>query len=160
MESKNLSHRVFHSPHYFIAFGFGSGLSPIAPGTCGTLAAMPIYLLLSYLSWPLYVLWLVAAFAIGVWVSDQVSRELKVHDFSGIVWDECLGYWMTMFLAPVGWIWMLYGFILFRVFDIWKPLWIGKADKYVKGGLGIMLDDVLAAIPAWVVLHIIAWGSS
>lgn len=151
-----LSNKVWQNPIYFIAFGFGSGLSPIAPGTCGTLAAIPIYWLLSSCSFPVYVLVTCAAFILGVKVSDIVSRELGEHDYQGIVWDEIVGYLLTMLMVPKGLWWVIAGFILFRLFDIWKPWPISWVDKRVQGGLGIMLDDVLAAIPAWIIIQLLA----
>ena len=153
----NLSNKVWQKPDYFIAFGFGSGLSPKAPGTFGTLAAIPFYLLMSACSWPLYLLFTIAAFFIGVVVSNSVSRDLGEHDYKGIVWDEFVGYFITMFMAPKGVVWVILGFILFRLFDIWKPQPIRWVDQRVQGGLGIMLDDVIAAIPAWLILHGIAY---
>jgi phosphatidylglycerophosphatase A len=153
-----LSNKVWQDPAYFIAFGFGSGLMPIAPGTWGTLAAMPIYLLWANSPWQIYLILTLAAFVLGVVVSDKVSTELGVHDYSGIVWDEVVGYLLTMFLVPVNIWWMIIGFFLFRLFDIWKPQPIGFVDKHVHGGLGIMLDDVLAAVPAWAVLQLLICG--
>jgi phosphatidylglycerophosphatase A len=100
----------------------------------------------------------VLAFILGVWVSDKVSKDLGVHDYKGIVWDEVVGYLLTMFIAPKGLIWMLLGFILFRIFDICKPQPIGYIDQKVHGGMGIMLDDVLAAVPAWLIIQILAWS--
>jgi phosphatidylglycerophosphatase A len=100
----------------------------------------------------------ILAFLLGVWVSDKVSQEMGVHDYSGIVWDEVVGYLLTMTMAPIGWGWMIIGFILFRIFDIWKPQPIRSIDKQVHGGIGIMLDDVLAAIPAWLLMQLLAWG--
>ena len=158
MNPVNLVNRVWQDPVYFIAFGFGSGLLPAAPGTWGTLAAIPLYLLLSGTHWSIYLILTALAFILGVWVSDKVSKELGVHDYKGIVWDEVVGYLLTMFLAPKGVIWMVLGFILFRIFDIWKPQPIGYIDQKVHGGLGIMLDDVLAAVPAWLIIHILAWS--
>ncbi|HBI21112.1 MAG TPA: phosphatidylglycerophosphatase A [Legionella sp.] len=158
MSNRTLSARVWQDPSYFIAFGFGSGLMPIAPGTWGTLAAMPVYLLLANSGWVFYSVATCLAFILGVFVCGRVSRDLGVHDYSGIVWDEVVGYLLTMFLAPPGFIWMCIGFVLFRVFDIWKPQPIGWVDLRVKGGWGIMLDDVLAAIPAWGILQLLAWG--
>lgn len=158
MNQTHLVNRVWQDPVYFIAFGFGSGLMPIAPGTWGTLAAIPLYLLLMGSHWSIYLALTILAFILGVWVSDKVSKELGVHDYKGIVWDEVVGYLLTMFLAPKGLIWMLLGFILFRIFDIWKPQPIGYVDQKVHGGLGIMLDDVLAAIPAWLIIQILAWS--
>lgn len=157
MNTVKVSKKVWQDPIYFIAFGFGSGLMPIAPGTWGTLAALPIYLLLAGSFWGTYLILTLAAFILGVAVCERVSSDLGVHDYSGIVWDEVVGYLLTMFLAPVGVIWMAIGFVLFRVFDIWKPYPISIVDKRVKGGFGIMLDDVLAAVPAWGGVQLIAW---
>lgn len=157
MQSK-LSQRVWQDPVYFIAFGFGSGLMPKAPGTFGTLAAMPVYCLIAHCAWPWYLLLTLVAFIGGVWVSDKVAKDLGLHDYQGIVWDEIVGYLLTMFMAPAGWGWMFLGFVLFRIFDIWKPQPIRFIDKRVPGGLGIMLDDVLAAIPAFLILQLLAWG--
>ena len=157
MNTAKLSTKVWQDPVYFIAFGFGSGLMPMAPGTWGTLAAIPVYLLLAGSSWSVYLAVTIAAFLLGIYVSEKVSRDLGVHDYSGIVWDEVVGYLLTMFLAPVSIGWMITGFILFRLFDIWKPQPIGFVDKHVHGGLGIMLDDVLAAIPALMVLQLLVW---
>ena len=143
--------------YHLFAFGFGSGLAPKAPGTFGTLAAIPVYWLIADLSLPLYGLWLVVTFALGVYWCDRSSRALGVHDHPGIVWDEMVGYWLTMFMAPAGWQWMLAGFVLFRVFDIAKPWPVSLADRKIHGGLGIMLDDIFAAIYAWVCLQALVW---
>jgi phosphatidylglycerophosphatase A len=148
---------LISKPEHFFAFGFGSGLAPKAPGTFGTLAAVPIFLLIQPLSWPLYLSWLLVAFALGVYWCDRSSKALGVHDHGGIVWDEMVGYWLTMFLAPAGWLWMLVGFLLFRLFDIVKPWPIGWLDRQVKGGLGIMIDDIVAALYAWICLQLLAW---
>lgn len=160
MNQVSLVNRVWQDPVYFIAFGFGTGLMPVAPGTWGTLAAIPLYLLMLDTHWSIYLALTVMAFILGVWVSDKVSQELGVHDYKGIVWDEVVGYLLTMFLAPVGIVWMLTGFILFRIFDIWKPQPIRLIDRRVHGGLGIMLDDVGAAIPAWLIMQALAWSFS
>lgn len=157
LSDQEISNKVWQDPKYFIAFGFGSGLMPWAPGTWGTLAAIPVYLLFANMPWYLYAIATLMAFILGVSISTHISQELGEHDYSGIVWDEVIGYLITMFLAPPGMIWMLTGFILFRIFDIWKPQPIGWVDRRVKSGLGIMLDDVLAAIPAWIILQTLAW---
>ncbi len=153
MNELALKKRVFSRLSYWIAFGFGSGLSPKAPGTCGTLVAIPLYLGLSFLPGWLYLVVVLAGFGLGVYVSSIVTRELGVEDFSGVVWDEIVGYWLTMLFVPVHALWIVLGFLLFRLFDIVKPFPIGWVEKRVQGGLGIMLDDVLAAIPAWVILQ-------
>ena len=131
---------------------------PFAPGTWGTLAAIPIYLLVAGASWWTYLILTFAAFLLGVAICEKVSSDMKLHDYPGIVWDEVVGYLLTMFLAPVSIVWMILGFLLFRIFDIWKPEPIGYVDKAVHGGLGIMLDDVLAAVPAWVIMQLLIWG--
>lgn len=148
---------VWKNPVHFLAFGLGSGLAPKAPGTFGTAAAIPFYLLLQYLSLPLYLAVVAVATVVGIWLCDKASKDLGVHDHPGIVWDEFCGYWIAMIAAPAGWLWVLYGFILFRIFDIWKPRPISWLDARVGGGLGIMIDDVVAGIYALVVLQLTAW---
>jgi phosphatidylglycerophosphatase A len=140
-------------PWQLLAFGFGSGLAPKAPGTFGTLAALPFYLLLQQLPVSYYLLVLIAAFAVGIYACDRTATAMKVHDHGGIVWDEFVGFWVTMVAAPPGWLWILIGFGLFRLFDILKPFPINWFDRHIKGGLGIMLDDVLAGSVAWLCLQ-------
>ena len=152
----DLSRKVLGSPIHFFAFGFGSGLAPFAPGTFGTLAAVPLfYLMQSYLSLNFYLLTTAVICIIGVWVCDRSSHLLGVHDHSGIVWDEFAGYFITMIAAPKGWLWILLGFILFRLFDIWKPWPISYLDKHVSGGFGIMIDDIIAGLFALICLQTI-----
>ena len=147
---------VWKNPIHFLAFGLGSGLAPKAPGTFGTLAAIPFYLLFQYLPLWNYGLVLLVSMVLGIWLCDRTSKDLGVHDHPGIVWDEFVGYWITMFAAPAGWLWVVIGFVLFRIFDIWKPWPISFLDKKVHGGLGIMIDDVMAGIFALVSLQLIA----
>lgn len=144
---------VFRNPIHFLAFGLGSGAAPVAPGTFGTLAAVPLYLLLAQLPVVIYLLAVVLAFGLGIWLCERCSRDLGVHDHGGIVWDEFVGFWITMLVAPEGWQWVVAGFVLFRFFDILKPFPINYFDKHLKGGLGIMLDDALAGTFAWFVLQ-------
>lgn len=145
---------IFH-PLHFLSLGFGSGLSPYAPGTAGTLVAVLLYIPLSSLSVMQYAAVLVIGTLIGIYLCQQTSNALKGHDHPAIVWDEFLGYWLTMFLAPAGWLWIVVGFVLFRLFDIWKPWPINLVDEKIKGGFGIMLDDLMAGIYALVVLQLI-----
>lgn len=151
-----LARQVLTNPVHFFAFGFGSGLAAKAPGTFGTLAAIPLYLLLAQLSLPLYLVAIVLSFIVGVWLCGESSELLGVHDHSGIVWDEFVGFWITMIAAPAGWLWIVVGFGLFRLFDIWKPWPISVLDAKVHGGLGIMVDDVLAGVYALIVLQLLA----
>jgi phosphatidylglycerophosphatase A len=136
----------WRNPLHLLAFGLGSGALPKAPGTFGTLAAIPLYLLLQPLSLVPYLLTILGMFLFGIWLCEVVSRDLGVHDHGGIVWDEWVGFLITMIAAPQDWVWLLAGFALFRLFDIWKPWPIGLLDKRIGGGLGIMLDDVLAGL--------------
>jgi phosphatidylglycerophosphatase A len=144
------------NPLHFFAFGFGTGALPWAPGTFGTLVAVPLYLLLRPLPLEIYLSVLLAGFLLGVWICERTSRDLGVHDHSGIVWDEIIGFLLTMAFAPPGWPWLLVGFVLFRLFDILKPWPIRTVDRHLGGGLGIMLDDLLAALYALGVMLLIA----
>jgi len=147
---------LLRSPTMLLAFGFGSGLSPKAPGTFGTIAAIPFWWLLQWLPPAQYLALVILAALLGCYLCGAASRKLGVHDHGGIVWDEFVGYWLTMFMAPAGWGWALYGFVLFRLFDIAKPQPIGWADRKVHGGTGIMLDDILAAGYAALILQLTA----
>lgn len=138
---------------HFLAFGFGSGASPKAPGTMGTLAAIPVFLLLVQLPVWAYALIVVVAFFFGWYLCEQVSKDMGVHDHGGIVWDEFVGFWITMLLVPVTWWTVLLGFVLFRFFDVIKPWPISWLDAKVHGGLGIMIDDVIAGVFAWIVIQ-------
>jgi phosphatidylglycerophosphatase A len=137
---------IWRNPVHFLAFGFGSGAVPRGPGTAGTAVAMLIYLALPPMTPLAHAALIVGSFLLGVWLCGKTASDLGVHDHGGIVWDEFVGYWITMFLAPAGWSWALIGFGLFRVLDIFKPWPIKWVDRQVKGGMGIMLDDVLAGI--------------
>ena len=145
------------NPIHLLAFGFGSGAAPKAPGTWGTLAAVLIYWPLSQLSPEHYLLMLLVTSVMGIYICGQTARDLGVHDHGSIVWDEFVGFWITMFAAPVGWVWVVAGFVLFRFFDIIKPWPISWIDKKITGGFGIMLDDVIAGVMAAAVLQGIAY---
>lgn len=139
-------------PHHWIAFGLGSGLIPWAPGTFGTLAAIPLYWLLSPLPLAAYLAALAGFFGLGVWACGRTARDLGGEDPGSIVWDEVVGYLVAMTAAPGGWPWLLAGFLLFRLFDIWKPWPIRWLDRHIRGGLGIMLDDLAAGALSGVIL--------
>ena len=142
--------------HHWIAFGFGSGLAPWAPGTFGTLAAVPLYWLLQPLSLAAYLALLLVFSGIGVWACGRTARELGSKDPSAIVWDEVVGYLLAMTGSPGGWPWAVAGFVVFRLFDIWKPWPVHVLDQRVTGGLGIILDDLAAGAMAWAVLWLAA----
>jgi phosphatidylglycerophosphatase A len=149
--------RLLRNPVHLLSLGFGSGLAAKAPGTFGTLAAVPLYLLLSDVSLPIYLAVVVLGALLGIWLCGYTAHRLGEHDHPSIVWDEFVGYFITMIAAPAGWSWLLLGFLLFRLFDILKPWPIRWVDRHVHGGFGIMLDDVLAGAMAWLVLQGIAW---
>ncbi len=155
MTSKPIPISILRNPLHLLSLGFGSGLSPYAPGTMGTLVAIPLYLLLSELNLLTYLLVILGGFIVGVYLCDYTSKALGVHDHSGIVWDEFIGYWITMIAVPaITWQWILAGFVLFRFFDIVKPWPVKLADKRVPGGFGIMIDDVLAGLYALACIQI------
>lgn len=141
----------------FLAYGFGSGLAPWAPGTFGTLAAVPLAFVLKNIALPGYLLVLAALFALGVIVCGRASERLGRHDPGGIVWDEMVGYWLTIALVPLHWAWLAGAFLAFRFFDILKPWPIRAVEKRFGGGLGIMLDDIVAALYALIVLQFAAF---
>ncbi len=143
------------NPVHLLALGFGSGLAPVAPGTVGTVVGVLLYLPLASLDTLPYVLVVVAATIAGIWLCEFTARDLGTHDHPSIVWDEIAGFLVTMVGAPSGWQWMILGFLLFRLFDIWKPWPIRPIDRRVKGGLGIMLDDILAGIFAALCLQLL-----
>jgi phosphatidylglycerophosphatase A len=148
--------RLLASPAGWIACGFGSGLAPKAQGTFGSLAAILPWLLLRELSMPVWLGVIVVAFAIGVWACDVAGRILGVDDHRSLVWDEFVGLWIGLLPALVApWWAVIAGFLLFRLFDVWKPWPIAWLDRRVKGGFGVMLDDVIAGIFAGIVLYLI-----
>jgi phosphatidylglycerophosphatase A len=154
-----LKHKInlWRDPVHFLSVGFGIGTVPVAPGTFGTLIAIPFYLLLQHLPLVMYGMIVLVAALVGIWLCDKTAKALGEHDHPSIVWDEMVGYWLTMFAAPKGWVWVILGFGLFRLFDIWKPWPIGWVDRHVSGGFGIMFDDILAAVYAGLILQVIAY---
>jgi len=152
---KRLSASLLKDPVHVVALGFGTGLSPVAPGTCGTLLAVPIAFLL--LQVPVITAWIIVLMCIigGIWITGVSADRLGVHDHPGIVWDEIAAFLALALVLPSGWGWLLGGFLLFRCFDIVKPWPIRDLDHRLRGGLGIMLDDLVAAVFAAVFLRLI-----
>lgn len=144
------------NPVHFLALGFGSGLAAKAPGTFGTLAATPLYLLMAQLPLAWYLGLTLLSVLAGIYICDKAAKDMGVHDHGAIVWDEVAGLLITMIAAPAGWVWLLVGFGLFRFFDIIKPWPIRWLDAKVEGGFGIMIDDVLAGVFAFIGLQILA----
>ena len=144
---------VLSRPAHFIAFGFGVGLIPVAPGTCGTLLALPLYWLFQPEVAPLEFLLLVALlFGLGVWACEMTGRALGVHDHGGIVWDETVAFLLVLFFTPAAPAWQAAAFVLFRLFDILKPPPIRHYDRTLKSGFGAMLDDLMAAFYTLIIL--------
>jgi phosphatidylglycerophosphatase A len=148
--------QIISDPVLFLAFGFGSGLIKKAPGTMGTIAAIPVYYFSAQFSIIGYIAIILFTGIIGIWLCDQASKKLGEHDFNGIVWDEIVGYLITMSFVDFSITHLIIGFILFRLFDIIKPQPIAWIDQRVNGGLGIMLDDVIAGVFAAIILKIIS----
>jgi phosphatidylglycerophosphatase A len=143
------------NPVHFLAFGFGSGLAAKMPGTFGTLAALPLVVLLSHFSsFSVYLIATILVCVFGIWICGKTAEDMGVHDDSSIVWDEVAGMLITMLAVPLSWQTVLVGFMLFRFFDILKPWPISYLDKHVHGGFGIMIDDVLAGLFAVACLHL------
>ncbi len=143
-----------------IATGFGSGLSPVAPGTFGSIAALlPAYLYVQYLPHNLWVtaIVMVAALLIGIWSCDRAGKKLGKDDHPSLVWDEFVGQWLVLLAVPVSWPGWLAALLLFRLFDILKPWPVTAADKHIHGGWGVMLDDLLAAAYAVILLLLLQW---
>ena len=151
---------ILSNPVHIFSAGFGAGLSPVAPGTVGTLFAIPVYLILASFDTGIYISCVVLLFLTGCYTSRQTAQALGKHDHPGIVIDEIVGYLLAMLFVPVVWYWVIAGFLLFRVFDILKPWPVSLADRKIAGGVGIMLDDLLAAAYSALCLHGLVWITS
>jgi len=150
---------LFAHPAHLIAFGFGSGLAPKAPGTVGTLLGLPLFWLSVAVAPDLAnrVILLIATFLLGVWACGRTGRALGVADHGGMVWDEIVAFALVLLFTPAGWSWIALAFALFRLFDILKPWPIRFADTHLKNGFGVMFDDLLAAGYAIAVIKGVQW---
>jgi len=156
-DSKNLARQVLTDPVHILAFGLGTGLAPFAPGTVGSLLGV-------LLAWLTLDLGLIAQIGIaiglsvaGIWICGESARRLGIHDHGGIVWDEIAGMYVTLLVAPFTLSAWILAFLLFRAFDIVKPWPIRDLDHRLGGGLGIMLDDLVAALYAAILLALYGW---
>ncbi len=157
--SRSLPPGFLRDPVHLLAFGLGSGAIRRAPGTWGSLAAIPLWGLFFWLPPLAYWLVVVAAFLVGIWLCGRTADDLKVHDHGGIVWDEFVGMWIALALIPGSISGLLLAFVLFRFFDVLKPWPISWFDRRMPGGLGIMFDDVLAGAMALGCLYLAQnWG--
>ena len=144
-------------PAYFFALGFGSGLAPKAPGTFGTLVGLPLFWLISDLTFYMQLGIIVLLFIVGIYCCDKTGKMLGVSDHGGIVWDEIVAIMLVLTFTPYQWQWWLIAFLLFRLFDIWKPYPIRQFDAKLKNGFGVMFDDLLAAIYAIISIKLLLW---
>ena len=162
---------VMTTPVHLLAFGFGSGCAPVAPGTFGTVLGIPLFLAMMWLPPGPYLVLTLVLFVLGCWLCGESSRLLGVHDSPGIVFDEIVGYAVTAWplLPALGqsswplWAGLSAAFVLFRIFDVLKPWPIRWLDQQVHGGFGIMVDDLLAGIMAaaclWLLIAWLPWAS-
>ncbi len=154
---ENLPARVLTDPVNFLAFGFGTGLSPWAPGTIGSLPGVLLFWFTLEAGLYVQLAFAAALFLAGIWICGESARRIGVHDHGGIVWDEIAGMYVTLLLAPRSVLGFVAAFALFRLFDILKPWPIRDLDHRLGGGLGIMLDDLAAAIYASIILGFYGW---
>ena len=148
---------LLNHPAHFIALGFGSGLAPKAPGTFGTIVGLALFGLISSYTLSNQLIIIAALFLIGIYFCDITGKALGVTDHGGIVWDEIIAMMLVLAFTPPSWLSWLVAFLLFRLFDIWKPFPIRQFDAKLKNGFGVMFDDLLAAIYAILCLKIILW---
>jgi phosphatidylglycerophosphatase A len=154
---ENLARQVLTDPVHILAFGFGTGLAPVAPGTVGSLLGVLLAWITRDMGLVSQIGLATGLFLAGIWICGESARRLGIHDHGGIVWDEIVGMYLVLIVTPIAlWAWIL-AFGLFRVFDIVKPWPIRDLDHRLKGGLGIMLDDLVAALYAALLLGFIGW---
>ncbi|MDP3677999.1 MAG: phosphatidylglycerophosphatase A [Methylotenera sp.] len=148
---------LFQHPAHFFGLGFGCGLACKAPGTFGTLVGLPLFWLIYAFTLPTQLVIISALFLIGIYFCDVTGKALGVSDHGGIVWDEIVAMMLVLAFTPNQWQWWIAAFLLFRLFDIWKPFPIHQCDAKIKGGFGVMFDDLLAAIYAIASLKGLQW---
>ncbi len=144
-------------PAHFLALGAGSGLAKKAPGTYGTLVGLPLFFLIAPLQIYLQISIIFILFLVGIYCCEKTGQALGVSDHGSIVWDEIVAMMLVLTFTPIQWQWWLVAFALFRLFDIWKPVPIRQCDAKIKGGLGVMMDDILAAMYAILCLKLLLW---
>ncbi len=157
MANPDIKFLLAHPAHFF-ALGFGSGLAPKAPGTFGTLVGFPLFWLIFNYSFSTQLMIIAVLFLFGIYVCDKTSKDLGVSDHGAIVWDEIVAMMLVLTIAHLHWLTCLLAFLLFRLFDIWKPFPISYFDAKLKNGFGVMFDDLLAALYAmasmWLIFYL------
>jgi phosphatidylglycerophosphatase A len=146
---------LLRHPSHFIALGFGTGLSPKAPGTVGTMVGLPLFWILSFTPESTHFITLAALFLVGIPLCTKAGNALGVSDHGSIVWDEIVAMMLVLKFTPASPLWWAIAFVLFRLFDIWKPAPIHQCDAKLKGGFGVMFDDLLAAIYAIICMKVL-----
>lgn len=154
MNTFKMNRLIWEDPWTFIACGCGIGLLPMMPGTYATFAAAFLYLLLVQLPLPIYIAIVVLMNAGGIWLCGRANKAFGTDDHPAAVWDEIAAFPIVMIAVPFTWYTILLGTLLFRIFDIWKPGPIRWVDKNIHGGVGVMLDDIMAAIASWIILQL------
>lgn len=155
MNTFKMQRLIWNDPWIFIACGFGIGTLPIMPGTYATLVSALLYVFLVKLPLIVYLIITIGFNAAGIWLCGKANQAFGTDDHPAAVWDEIAAFLIVMIAVPFTWYYLLLGVILFRVFDIWKPGPIGWLDKNIHGGLGVMLDDIAAAVASWIILQVI-----
>jgi phosphatidylglycerophosphatase A len=148
---------LLQHPAHFFGLGFGSGLAPTAPGTFGTLVGFPLFWLISVYALSTQLIIIFTLFLIGIYFCGVTGKAIGVSDHGGIVWDEIVAMMLVLAFTPNQWQYWLAAFILFRLFDIWKPYPIRQFDAKLKNGFGVMFDDLLAAIYAIICVQALVW---
>ncbi len=159
VKQPNLQLLLQHPAHFF-GLGFGSGLAKKAPGTFGTLVGLPLFWLISVYTFPTQLVVITVLFITGIYFCDKTGQAIGVADHGAIVWDEIVAMMLVLAFTQNQWQWWLTAFLLFRLFDIWKPYPIRQCDAKLKNGFGVMFDDLLAAIYAILSLKALLWLSS
>ena len=159
MANPDIKFLLAHPAHFF-AQGFGSGLPPKAPGTFGTLMGLPLFWLISSYTLHTQLLIITALFLIGIYFCHKTGQDLGVADHGSIVWDEIVAMMLVLTIAGNSWTLWLIAFLLFRLFDIWKPYPICYFDAKLKNGFGVMFDDLLAAVYTILVIKFVIWPAS
>ena len=150
-------HFLLSHPAHFLALGLGSGLAAKAPGTFGTLVAIPLFIALMAAPELVHLIVITLLFLAGIPICSRAGEALGVADSGNIVWDEIVAFMLVLEFTPLSWVWWLAAFLLFRLFDIWKPFPIRQFDARLKGGFGVMFDDLLAAIYTIASLKALQW---
>lgn len=145
-------------PVHFLAYGFGTGLVPLAPGTIGSLVGVALFRVMATLPRGYYVAITAVLGVAGIFICEQTANDMAMHDPGAIVWDEIVGYLVAMYRQTWHWGWVIAGFVVYRLFDIWKPYPIGLIEEGFGVGMSVMADDIVAGIYAWCVLRLVRWG--